>query len=250
MFPSAEWKTMNYGYAVNTETGYTIYLDAEEEAERYPYQLYHYMATGFKKIPNLNGLSVLEVGSGRGGGLAYVVKYLKPLSALGVDYSTQQVEFCKRTHKAANIDFVWGDAEHLPARNGSVDVVLNVESSHCYGNIKAFVSEVSRILKPGGNFFITDFLYAKDIPAYEEALKSSLLKLKEKQDITINVITALKFDSKRRSDLIFNRTPKILHPILKRFSGLEGSNIYNQMTSGESVYVAYHFEKPKKSEDL
>ncbi|CAG9323369.1 unnamed protein product [Blepharisma stoltei] len=249
MFPQEEWKTMNYGYAINTETGFTIYLDPEEESERFSYQLYHYMATGFKKIPNLNGLKVLEVGCGRGGGLAYVLKYLKPASAVGVDYSKQQVEFCKKTHTGHNINFVWGDAEHIPAEDQSIDVVLNVESSHCYGNIKAFITEVNRILRPGGHFFITDFLYENDLAAYEEALGSTEMKLQEKQDITDNVLLSLNFDSKRRSRMILNRTPRLLHPILKRFSGVEGSNIYTQMKSRESVYVAYHLVKPKKSEE-
>jgi cyclopropane fatty-acyl-phospholipid synthase-like methyltransferase len=59
----------------------------EDEAERFSYQLYHLVASGFKTLNNLAGLHVLEVGSGRGGGLCYVFRYLKPASAFGVDYS-------------------------------------------------------------------------------------------------------------------------------------------------------------------
>lgn len=48
MFPQQEWRTMNYGYAVDTETGHTIKLNPEDESERFSYQLYHYVATGLK----------------------------------------------------------------------------------------------------------------------------------------------------------------------------------------------------------
>lgn len=33
-------------------------------------------------------MTVLEVGSGRGGGLSYVKRYLQPEIAIGVDYSS------------------------------------------------------------------------------------------------------------------------------------------------------------------
>ena len=41
----------------------------------------------FGSIKSLNGLNVLEVGSGRGGGLNYISRYLNPSSCIGVDYS-------------------------------------------------------------------------------------------------------------------------------------------------------------------
>jgi len=247
MFPQGEWKTMNYGYAVHTETGHTIVLDPDEETERFSYQLYHYMATGFKKFPNLQGMDIVEVGSGRGGGLAYVVKYLKPKSALGVDYSKQQVSFCNETYnKVENLKYVWGDAENLPISDGVVDLVLNVESSHCYGNQRAFVAEVERILKPGGHFLITDFMATTELGDYEEILKSGNLEMVTKNDVTENVLMSLKLDSNRRLDLIQQRTPRFLHSILKKFSGVEGSNIYNQLESQDTVYVAYHLVKKKE----
>ena len=45
----------------------------------------------------------------------------------------------------------------LPLENNSKDIIYNVESSHCYGNVEAFVKEVYRSLKAGGNFCWTDF---------------------------------------------------------------------------------------------
>ncbi|OMJ72880.1 hypothetical protein SteCoe_28572 [Stentor coeruleus] len=242
MFPQEEWKTMNYGYAVSSETGYMIVLAKEEESERFSYQLYHFMATGFKKTGNLQGQIIVEVGSGRGGGLAYVVRNLKPLSALGVDYSKQQVEFCKRTYTYPNISFVEGDAENLPIKDDSVDMVLNVESCHCYGNFKKFVGEISRVLKSDGRFMLTDFIVADRVPAFEAVLKE-FFDISEKKDITPNVLLSLKFDSDRRMELIQNRTPICCRRLLKRFSGSEGSAIYLELESRRSLYLAYNLVK-------
>lgn len=242
MFPQDEWKTMNYGYGVNTESGHTIRLAEEEESERFSYQLYHFMATGFKKFTNLNTLDIVEVGSGRGGGLAYIVRNLKPNSALGVDYSFQQVEFCKKAYSYENINFVEGDAENLPINDSSVDLVINVESAHCYGNFAKFIKQVARILKPGGIFMITDFMLAEEVSSIEKILNENL-ELVEKKDITENVIVSLQKDSQRRMDLIANRTPLVCRKLLKRFSGCEGSNIYQQLSSKQSLYLAYKLKK-------
>ena len=42
-------------------------------------------------------------------------------------------------------------------------MVINVESSHCYGNFPKFVDEVYKVLKPGGIFAITDFRSTEEI---------------------------------------------------------------------------------------
>ena len=242
LFPQAEWKTMNYGYALNTDTGHSIVLSEDEENERFSYQLYHYMATSFKKNANLQGTTILEVGSGRGGGLAFVMKNLKPDKAIGIDYSNNQVEFCRKTYNLPNLRYEWGDAENLPIEDGTIGMVINVESCHCYGNFGKFLSEVARILKDGGVFMITDFITTTDVPRFEERLQE-MMTIVEKKDITENVLLSLKFDSNRRVKLIENRTPRILRGILRRFSGCEGSNIYQELDSRRSVYLAYKLIK-------
>ncbi len=50
-----------------------------------------YFPKGFNSVKNLNGYTVLEVGSGRGGGLNYVSTYLGAKQCLGVDFSENQV---------------------------------------------------------------------------------------------------------------------------------------------------------------
>lgn len=208
MFPQAEWKCMNYGYAATTESGHIIRLDAADETERFSYQLYHIVATGFKHKTSLANLDVLEVGSGRGGGLIYILRYLNPASVTGVDYSQTQVDFCRRNYNYEGLRFIAGDAENLPIEDAKMDVVINVESSHCYGNMHKFVSEVDRVLKPEGMLLFTDFRSTSEVPDLEKALTSATLVIEEKKDITDHVLRALSLDSKRRLNLIQSRTPR------------------------------------------
>lgn len=45
-------------------------------------------------MKDLQKKTILELGSGRGGGLNYLFKYLNPEECVGVDLSANQVKFC------------------------------------------------------------------------------------------------------------------------------------------------------------
>jgi SAM-dependent methyltransferase len=51
---------------------------------------------------------------------------------------------------------VQGDAEDLPFSDNEFDIVINVESSHNYPNLRRFFEEVARVLRPGGFFSHAD----------------------------------------------------------------------------------------------
>jgi hypothetical protein len=68
-----------------------IELNQEDEWERFHLQLFHLTATGMGNLKKLDGWTVMEVSSGRGGGVHYIHKYLKPAKTIGIDISTAQV---------------------------------------------------------------------------------------------------------------------------------------------------------------
>jgi ubiquinone/menaquinone biosynthesis C-methylase UbiE len=55
-------------------------------------------------------------------------------------------------------DFVAGDVESLPFRDGAFDVVTCRIAAHHFAAVAAAVREVRRVLRPGGSFLLQDIL--------------------------------------------------------------------------------------------
>lgn len=53
--------------------------------------MYMHCASGQDSIKELKGQTIVEVGSGRGGGLEYVKRTMKAETAIGIDFSINQV---------------------------------------------------------------------------------------------------------------------------------------------------------------
>ena len=233
------WTFMNYGYACADQDPIPA-LEPVDEPYRLSYQLYHQLV---RNVP-LAHKSVLEVGSGRGGGASMLHKYMVPARMTGLDYSREAVQLCRNHYPASGLEFIQGDAEHLPLPDESYDVILNVESSHCYGSVPAFLNEATRVLKPGGTFLLTDLRPRKDLPELREHLSSSRLTVLEEREITDRVVQALEMDHDNRLQTIRNHIPKAFLGPFTEFAGVEGSTVLNNLRSGNSVYVSFHCRKP------
>lgn len=231
-----EWTFMNYGFADSAG----LELKPEDEDDRYCAQLYHVVANA---VP-VAGKDLLEVGSGRGGGAAFVARYLQPASMTGIDYSARAVGFCQARHLAKNLSFKAGDAEALPVRDASMDAVLNVESSHCYGSMSAFLAEVARVLRPGGHFLYADFRTIGELGNWEHQLAESGLEMLAAADITAEVLAAMDADHDRKAALISGMFQRFLVPSFQEFAGLRGSQIYEAFREGKMVYRRYVLRKP------
>jgi len=142
---------INLGYA-GLETPNTVTLPQEDEASRYSIQLYDYLF----KFCDSSGKDVLEVGCGRGGGARFLFKTYRPKTYLGIDFAKANIAFCNRVHAGDGLRFEVGRAEALAVPDSSKDIIINVESSHCYTSPGSFFKEVHRILKPGGMFLFAD----------------------------------------------------------------------------------------------
>ena len=148
---------MNYGFV--PEGRAPLELRPEDEPDRAFIGLYELAVTGI----DTHGKTILEVGSGRGGGARYLARYHKPSEVTGLDFSTSAVRFANQHSRDwPNLKFVEGDAAALPFPNDSFDIVVNIESSHCYPDVAAFTREVSRVLKPEGIFSFRGYEIAGD----------------------------------------------------------------------------------------
>ncbi len=234
-----DWSFMNYGFnPINGSPRRE--LKSEDESNRVFIQLYDYTAS---QIP-LEGKKVLEVGSGRGGGASFVARYHHPTSMIGLDYSTEAVKLSAELHSEVdNLSFVQGDAEALPFDDNSFDAVINVESSHCYGNAPQFIKEVARILKPGGHFSWVDIRGSNTVEETENAFRIRELNAIHDAVITPGVIEALDEIHDRKTAMIDAHVPAWIRPAFRDFAGVKDSKIYNAFKEGATVYMAKAFQK-------
>ena len=116
---------MNFGYAHLNSHDRGIDLSCEDEEHRYSIQLYHHVASAI----DWTGLEALELGSGRGGGAAYITNNFKPKSYIGIDMTSSAVDFSTWRYAGEGLSFLQCNAEALPFEKTSFDVVINIEAS-------------------------------------------------------------------------------------------------------------------------
>jgi SAM-dependent methyltransferase len=211
---NAEVLFMNYGYSSDDQE---ITLDQKDEMDRYSIQLYAHFTSDI----SIKDKDIVEIGSGRGGGLNFLTKTFKPTSAIGIEL----------------------DKRAITLTNESCDIILNVESSHRYLDMESFLEEVYRTLRSGGHFLFTDFRYDYEMDELNKQLELSGLKVVKERNINKEVITALELDDPRKRSLVKKLTPKFLNKIALNFSGTIGSETYNQFVSNKYIYFSYILTK-------
>ncbi|QCB94486.1 class I SAM-dependent methyltransferase [Cellulomonas shaoxiangyii] len=235
-----EWAFMNYGYAPAADDDGDLALSPADEPDRLCINLYERTIDGV----DLTGRDVLEVGSGRGGGSAYVARTHGPRSVVGLDFSAAAVDLSRRHRTAPGLTFVHGDAQAMPFPDASFDAVLNVESSHCYPSLPAFLGEVRRVLRPGGVLLLADFRPTDAVPGLLADLRASGLTLVDHADVTPHVVAALRRDDTRKRALIGAWLPRVVHPLMRRFAAVEGSRGFAAFASGRTTYLVARLTAP------
>jgi SAM-dependent methyltransferase len=104
-----------------------------------------------------NGWTMLDIGCGGGATLKRLLKHSKGGTAYGIDISEESVAKARKVN-AAMLDkrvFVSrGSAKNLPYDDGKFDLVTAVETIYFWPDLPGCLKEVSRVLKPGGQFAI------------------------------------------------------------------------------------------------
>lgn len=97
------------------------------------------------------GGAILEVGCGSAMGLSYLQAHAR--MAVGGDYTMGLLRESRRHLPDANL--LRMDAQHLPFRDHSFDVVLMLEMIYYVPDAAAAIAEGRRVLKPGGRLMIS-----------------------------------------------------------------------------------------------
>ncbi len=235
---------LNYGYSENGAASSSPVLAKEDEPDRPCIQLYDSVVRPI----NLQGLRVLEVSCGHGGGASYIARYFKPLSMHGVDRNPRAIELCRQRHHVPGLSFSQGNALALDFADQTFDAVVNVEASHCYPDIPRFLSEVLRVLRPGGHFLYADFRQRKPGSAIlHRQLEECGLEIIACQEISANVVRGMRLNTEKYMNLIRKLVPRLLWNPAKRFAGVPGSAIYKELDSGETAYMRYVLRKPSET---
>ncbi|KPK92534.1 MAG: hypothetical protein AMJ88_10775 [Anaerolineae bacterium SM23_ 63] len=231
---------MNLGYAFLNPHDGRIDLSSEDEEHRYCIQLYHHVASAISWI----GVDALELGSGRGGGAAYIAKQFKPKSYIGIDITASSVNFSNQRHSIEGLSFRQCDADNLPFENASFDVVISVEASGLWRNKERTFRDIAHVLKPNGYFLYTDMHRYGQIHIWRSQLVASGLRLVGEEDITPNVVRALTLDYERKCKLINQYIPRWFRRIFCEFAGMNGAGLATGTPRfGDRVYYSFVLRK-------
>jgi ubiquinone/menaquinone biosynthesis C-methylase UbiE len=228
-------KFLNHGYA---EEGVTIDNISLAEVGQLPYNLYMHL---FEQAPP-TGKHVLEIGCGRGAGLAHMKEQYQPERCVGLDLSDANIRRCKKLYSNLNIEFVRGDAEKQVFPDKTFDIVFNLESSHCYVSKRKFYENVYSILKDDGYFVYSDAFWIDSlIKAMEKEFDEVGFYIEKKEDISAQVFRSIEIKSfiKQRY-LQVSATPK---KMMNNFVAGVGSDMYEWFKNGSVVYTLYVLRK-------
>jgi ubiquinone/menaquinone biosynthesis C-methylase UbiE len=102
---------------------------------------------------------VLEVGCGRGSGARIILKEFQPFQMHIMDLDMEMIRKTERYITSDERSHVWSlveDLNHLPYKESSFDAVFGFGVLHHIEDWQGALSEIARVLKPGGTYFLEE----------------------------------------------------------------------------------------------
>ncbi|MFX1577127.1 MAG: class I SAM-dependent methyltransferase [Promethearchaeota archaeon] len=108
-------------------------------------------------LSRISGGRVLDVGTGKGNFIEALMKALESYdNFIGIDVTSKDLEKAQETFQKQPVQFMEMDANHLGFADASFDTVCIANSLHHLANVPKVLSEMNRVLKPGGHFLVEE----------------------------------------------------------------------------------------------
>ena len=136
--------------------------------------------------------SVLEIGSGPDYlGLEWLKKTEKT-RLTGLEISSNMIKVAQRNAREygleSRVNYVLGDAHKIPFKDNEFDGVFSCESLHEWAEPGLIFSEIYRVLKPNGKFFVGDL--RRDMNPLMVFLMKLLARTREMKEGLVSSINA------------------------------------------------------------
>ncbi len=110
-----------------------------------------------QKFGTISGGDILDVGTMEGDFIGTLMKVLKDYNSFtGIDISEDDLKKAKEQLNDAPVNLAVMNAENITSQENQFDTVCASYSIHHLENIETVLSEMYRVLKPGGNFIIQE----------------------------------------------------------------------------------------------
>jgi len=134
--------------------------------------------------------SVLDVATGTGRIAYAIARSHSNYKVVGIDINNDMLsEAIKKSRGLANLSYMLGNVELLGFNNNSFDAVVTAFSLSIFDDLDNAISEMHRVLKPGGKLILLDMLRPKD----------SVLRKLTQLYYSVNILPAL--DTKLKHDV-------------------------------------------------